>query len=385
MDTHKSVNISIIIPTYNHANFLISCVESVLTQINTSFEILIVDDGSTDNTGDVVQSLPTHIKYYRQENSGPASARNNGLANAAGRYVAFLDADDFWLPGFSDLMFSKFETCDDNTALVACGWKRITLDGYFIGSPVLVDENTLNWENLMLGNKLTTSAALLSRNALISVGCFDTDIIGVEDWYLWLKLLNAGYQIRAINEPLVGYRGVPGSISHNTLSMFENSMLVIDKVFSDLSPPETIKDKRAQYYAWRYLDACAGLYENNLDRQALEFFDKAVKIWPNTLSHPHTIHLLIHAKQSYVYKLTPIGLNPEESQTRTRDLLMNYKSDYPHYVAEGLSWMYMILARIAFKKSDFQSSRRLALKSFFCNPSTQAANFFKTLIKTIIN
>lgn len=93
-----SIKVSVIIPTYNRAEFISDAIESVLNQTFEDYEIIIVDDGSTDNTKQIVQSYTSKVKYYYQEQSGVSSARNYGIKAATGEYIAFLDSDDQFLP-----------------------------------------------------------------------------------------------------------------------------------------------------------------------------------------------------------------------------------------------------------------------------------------------
>jgi glycosyltransferase involved in cell wall biosynthesis len=103
------LNVSVVIPTYNSAHLLDDALQSVLEQTYKDFEIIVVDDGSTDNTSEVVSKYNDKLHYFRVDNRGPAKARNYGISKATGKYIAFLDADDKWLPTKLEKQVSMFE------------------------------------------------------------------------------------------------------------------------------------------------------------------------------------------------------------------------------------------------------------------------------------
>src|SRR5947207_1112090 len=125
-----SAGVSVVIPAFNYARFLPAAIDSVLRQTFSDFEILVVDDGSTDDTPQVVASFTgPRIRYIRQENAGLSAARNTGIRNARAPFVAFLDADDEWLPDFLATMLDAFETLGEDFAIVACGAERMDQAG----------------------------------------------------------------------------------------------------------------------------------------------------------------------------------------------------------------------------------------------------------------
>ena len=95
---NRDLLISCIVPVYNGARFLAQAIDSILAQTRVDLEIIVVEDGSTDRTPDVAKGYGDRVKYVRQENAGPAAARNRGVAEARGEFIAFLDADDTWAP-----------------------------------------------------------------------------------------------------------------------------------------------------------------------------------------------------------------------------------------------------------------------------------------------
>jgi len=118
-----NLTVSVVIPTYNYAHFIGEAIESALAQTYLIAEIVVVDDGSTDNTEEVVTAFGEKVRYIRQENSGVSAARNNGAKNSSGDFITFLDPDDAWLPEKIERQIAKFRE-DDSIGLVHCGMRE---------------------------------------------------------------------------------------------------------------------------------------------------------------------------------------------------------------------------------------------------------------------
>jgi glycosyltransferase involved in cell wall biosynthesis len=193
--------VSVIIPAYNHGHHLPAAIRSVREQKWPALEIIVVDDGSTDETARVMEELAGEdLRYIRQKNSGAAASRNRGIGESDGEWIAFLDADCRWLPGKLEKQLRVLEEEKADFAYHGC---------------VIVDEegNTLKTipaepqENLVgaliWGNFLPTSSVMVRRACLEKVGGFDETLPTLgEDWDLWLRLA-ANYRGACILEPLV--------------------------------------------------------------------------------------------------------------------------------------------------------------------------------------
>ena len=213
----KSINtgqplVSVIMPTYNYAQFIGDAIESVINQTWQTWEMLIVDDGSTDNTKSVVQSYVSkdcRITYFALgQNSGRAAVvRNHGISKSKGKYVAFLDSDDMWKPAKIEKQIELLEN-NDNIFLVYS--RLIIRDGIF--SKIRPKRRKLRSGNvfipLFLSNNFIGNSTVMLRNTLNEDNFFfDTDIKlrAIEDFALWLKIAKKK-QIAYIDEPLVVYR-----------------------------------------------------------------------------------------------------------------------------------------------------------------------------------
>jgi glycosyltransferase involved in cell wall biosynthesis len=189
--------VSIIMPCYNAAAHLPSSVGSVLAQTFNDWELIAIDDGSSDATLDWLrkQSDP-RFRIHSQANQGVSAARNAGLARASGRYVAFLDADDTWAAHFLGKMVAALQA-NPSAVLAYCGWQNLGLTGGR-GEPFVPPdyENDKKAETLFAGCRWPVHAALVIRVAVLAAGGFDRTLKNAEDYALWLRVATTAPIIR---------------------------------------------------------------------------------------------------------------------------------------------------------------------------------------------
>jgi glycosyltransferase involved in cell wall biosynthesis len=217
--------VSVIIPTYNSATLVTKAVQSVLAQSVQPTEIIVVDDGSTDDTR---QRLSTYgVRYLHQQNQGVAAARNLGLRQATGELIAFLDADDVWHPRKLELQIAAIAA---NPDLVLLG---TAVFDWPIEQPGNVNRagviKAMPWRKLAVKNHLVTSSIVVRHTALAKAGDFDTALQGPEDHDLWLRLAEAGV-VATLDLPLTGYRQVPGSLSRQAITMRAGMRQILHKL-----------------------------------------------------------------------------------------------------------------------------------------------------------
>lgn len=183
--------VSVIVPTYNYADFLPEALRSVLAQTFTDYEVIIVDDGSTDSTSQVIKPFlaDTRVRYIYQRNKGQSAARNTGIRHATGEFVAFLDADDIWLPEKLEKQVPLFDL-NGTIALVYCKGEYIDLTG----RPLPDLEWPLNadatYKDYLYANWIgTPSAVIVKKRIFDTVGFFDENLKGLEDMDMWLRIL----------------------------------------------------------------------------------------------------------------------------------------------------------------------------------------------------
>ena len=199
----RAPTVSVIIPTYNRAHLVGRAICSVLNQTFQDFEIIVVDDGSTDNTEEVVKSFnDPRIRYIRHEqNRGGSAARNTGIRAARGEYIAFLDSDDEWLPEKLDTQLKTMSTLPEHFVGVCCGYYRARQSKIVsVSRPMLYGKL---FDKLLKSPFLNGGSCLIVRkNALVAIGGFDEQLARHQDWDLLLRLALM-YEIGIIDTPLV--------------------------------------------------------------------------------------------------------------------------------------------------------------------------------------
>jgi glycosyltransferase involved in cell wall biosynthesis len=219
--------VAVIIPTFNSAVLVTAAVNSALAQTLPPTEILVVDDGSTDDTRERLSVYGNRIRYLHQVNRGVAAARNLGLREAQAEFVAFLDADDVWHPRKLEVqiaaMAANSEVCLLGTSVFNWPTERIG-DVHGAG-----DVNRVAWRKLAVKNYFVTSSVMLRRTALDQVGEFDTALQGPEDHDLWLRIAETA-AVANLDLPLTGYRDTPGSLSRQAQTMRAGMRQILRKL-----------------------------------------------------------------------------------------------------------------------------------------------------------
>jgi glycosyltransferase involved in cell wall biosynthesis len=221
------MRVSAIIPCYNYGKYLAQAIASVLAQTYPVAEILVVDDGSTDNTREVAASFGDRVRYIYQENQGPSAARNNGIREVTGDWIAFLDADDRWLPEKIELQVKAAEQ-DAKVALVYTAVSAILPDGRRV--EVAAHDPRRLWPRLRYTNCVTgsCSATLIRRDVLVAEGGFDESIRGSEDWDLWVRLARK-HRFAAVTAPVTHIQVWADGSSYNHERMMPNTLKILNK------------------------------------------------------------------------------------------------------------------------------------------------------------
>lgn len=211
--------VSVIVPVYNAEKYITEAMDSVAAQTGSQWELLLIEDGSSDGTAEIIEEYirdhgEMRIRMYRQpQNMGAAQARNRGLREARGRYIAYLDADDLWMPEKleHEMRFMK----EKDAAFVFSGYEFADENGRGTGKVVRVPEK-LSYRQALSNTTIFTTTVMFDREK-ISDELLEMPLIKSEDTALWWKILRNGYLAYGLDENLAKYRRVGKSLSSNKL------------------------------------------------------------------------------------------------------------------------------------------------------------------------
>lgn len=230
--------VSVVIPVYNGARFLAAAIESVLTQSHQPIELILVDDGSTDDSPKVIDSYGARVVTIRQKNEGVGRARNAGILCARGDFVAFLDQDDWWTPEKVEKQVRVFLS-DDRIGLVHTG-----VSHYDEVTAAFAEPFVPNWrraeligncyDQLLLGNFIYNSSVMVRRSVLNAVGGFDTEICGntVQDYDLWLRFAQQS-TFACLPEELLVFRLHPEQGTWKRRQMLTQELRLVERRTDD--------------------------------------------------------------------------------------------------------------------------------------------------------
>lgn len=261
--------ISVVIPTYNRAREVSRAIDSALAQTLRPLEVIVVDDGSTDETSDVLAQYGDRIRVVQQVNQGVSAARNAGIAIARGELLAFLDSDDVWMPRKLELQAARFDA-DRELGLVHCGVE-------FEGIGVQLDgmEGAVASEILRLDRSVILSHAssvMLPRRIAEEVGGFDARMRVSEDWDFCYRVCKR-YRIGFVPEALVFMARHATGLQQNIARMEQGMLLSLEKTFAD----PAVQPMRRHTYGrvHRILSGC--YFEQRQWRAFLKHFVKSVQ------------------------------------------------------------------------------------------------------------
>ncbi|MBC8508591.1 MAG: glycosyltransferase family 2 protein [Anaerolineales bacterium] len=281
--------VSVVIPTYNRAEYILDAIESVLSQTFTDYEITVIDDGSVDATSDVLQHLIVEgkIRYVFQENQGVSAARNYGIRLSEGKYIAFLDSDDLWHPNKLEKLVDVLDVNSD-IALVQHSFCRVNEDGSSLGyrdtsrfSGRVYPAILLDWSVL-----IPPSCVVIRAKMLDEVGNFDESMHWGEDIDLWRRVAKH-HPIAAVQEVLTTMRvhsnnASGAKIQLGTVRSFE---YYLTKAFSD--DPQLSKRFRRRALAKMYSNFGHNVLaegERDLMKLARQYSIRSIQQWPFQVS-----------------------------------------------------------------------------------------------------
>tara|TARA_B100002049_G_scaffold168616_1_gene126954 strand:- start:12309 stop:13145 length:837 start_codon:yes stop_codon:yes gene_type:complete len=278
------MNITGIIPVYNGIDTTQRAIQSLISQTHVLNEIIVVDDGSTDGTADLLKRLESQIPSLRviyQKNKGVASARNCAIRESKSEYILTLDADDYYEPSFAAKALKLFEN-DEKLGAVMCGYTRVVNERKTLHyTPPTIDLESC------LANNGALSCLLFKRQAIMDAGCYDPEFTaGFEDWDLNIRILKKGYSFGVVPEVLFHYTSRPNSRSTN-------------------ADQNEVELRLQLFYKYR-ID-----YERHLEAVYRKLFEQIVQLRKqNVLLRGKSFYLLQESSDRLIYKLKKLcGLN----------------------------------------------------------------------------
>jgi glycosyltransferase involved in cell wall biosynthesis len=227
-------SVSVVIPTYNQSQFLGAAIDAALTQSIQPIEVIVVDDGSTDETSELLDGYGARIRTVRQENLGVAAARNSGAGLARGSLLAFLDSDDVWMPEKLARQLQRFQR-DPDLGLVHCGLEFIDQQGVAIGLETGGLDGDVAIPMLLFRRPVILgggSGALIRKDIFDGLGGFDSRLSTSADWDLYYRVASRS-RVGFVPDILLRYRIHKGNMHRDVDAMERDMLLAFEKAFGD--------------------------------------------------------------------------------------------------------------------------------------------------------
>jgi len=380
--------VSVVMPVYNGEAFIAESIASVLAQTYPHWELIVVDDGSTDGTAGIVAGFDDlRIRFTYQENQGLAAARNAGIRLARGEFLAFLDADDLWAPQFLQTCVGYLSGQRD-VAAVCTASRMIDPQGR-----TLLQRGDASWSGLELHGRLLeggffpTNAVLVRAPAVREVGLFDTGLQGrgTEDWDLWLRITER-FLMDGLAVSLASYRVYPGSMATDAAGMHDNRMSVLAKRFGppDGEPVSWIEDKR-RAYGFAYRTTALSHIQQGQPGEGWRFLGQAVDVYPPLLERVDTFYELACGDQPRGYRgqagLLDLEASAAEMFRCLDDMFTQARPPVTALRQSTYGNAYLALGMLADRAGDWQAARRYLWRAARHDPRLVSGSFLRRLVK----
>lgn len=275
--------VSVVIPAYNAMAYLPETVRSVLSQTFTDFEVLIINDGSSDKIVEWASGLvDSRVKLISQENQGTCGARNTGIAHARGEYIALLDADDLWE---QTKLEKQIRFLEDNpeVGLVYTWTVLVDTQGKPTGRMSTFQAEGDVWKQIVVCQFLTCSSVVVRRCCFKTVGVFDRNLLFSEDWDMWIRIASH-YSFAAIKQPLVRYRLHSNNKCKDWQGLLQDAHTIIERAFH-FAPSELLYLRNRSYgylnldMGWRALASRDYKAVSQFRQQALAHYSQLRYSW----------------------------------------------------------------------------------------------------------
>lgn len=360
--------VSVIVPVYNGERFIAATLDSVLAQSYPHLEVLVVDDGSSDSTAQIVQrymAQDNRVVLLSQANGGVAVARNTGIQNAKGEYIAPLDADDIWYPQKLEKQVQCMLSSDPRVGLIYTWSTHIDEQSQLMGGWIAYRNEGEVYVDLAYRNFIGNgSNPLIRRSCLESVGYYSTEYKqqnaqGSEDWDLYLRIAER-YQFRVIPEFLMGYRQVVGSMSTNYEVMERSHRLLMEDIRSRYPEVPAVLYRWSRSDFFYYLASLSKLSENYPKTRF--WLSQAVQQDLYKLLHPGFYQMYLRSLVRSLFGKSKLAFQPLRAALR-QELSLAYLSQ--RVKRQGHPWRDPYLRRLKHISYRVESSRNDPQRSIF--------------------
>lgn len=359
-------SVSIIIPAYNQAHYLGQAIQSVLDQTLQDLEIVIVNDGSSDNTAEVAEeyrALDDRVRVVHQQNKGLSGARNTGIAMASAPWLLFLDSDDYLFPDALNLLLSAADKTPDCGGVVG-GNEKHHPDGtpHGMNQPLPDSIRLPQW---LFGNSCHVGSVLVKTSGIDRVGMFDESLNACEDWDLWLRLSLEGCQFALAPQMVSAYRIHRAQMTRDALRMRTASLAVLDNVSRRLHLPSEIEKALPEAYAWAHLRAAAREYREELLQDAVDDVSSAISLHPVLLQND--MNSLVEFFRGWAYD--PATQNPFQYLDTVYSNLPASLQELSTVRSQELALSLIQSAFECHSEGEFGVASRLAIRAIRLKPS----------------
>jgi glycosyltransferase involved in cell wall biosynthesis len=368
--------VSVVIPAYNQADYLAEAIASSLDQTYQDYEIIVVDDGSTDETPAVAQRFGSAVRYIRQENQGLAGARNTGIRHAVGEYIALLDSDDRWSPDFLQTMMSLVDQHPEGTVYYA-GWQFIDANGKDLPQAPnrRVVAQAAVYRAMLKSNFLIPSAIVMRRSTIVDAGMFDPAFRRLQDRELWVRLLRQGRLFVGSPECLVHYRVHGSSLSTDPRGGVQAVLALVEKHFGpdDGQWVQWSEEKRSAYSGAYRSCTLTMLIRQHDWKASAQYLLKALEIDPSLAADVDLFYELSLGTQPPGYRGTHHKIDLQANAKQIDRFLVEtvslMKDQFPpslHRQVQGTA--FYALGLVAFHQKQFPLGRDALGKALFFRP-----------------
>lgn len=372
VDSSPVFRISVIIPTYNRAAYLREALASVFAQTFAPQEVIVIDDGSTDETLQVIQDQSRPIRFYQQAHKGVAEARNVGLRVASGGLIAWLDSDDLWEANFLEAVISLLMS---NEAVdgVYTGFTTIDANGMPLRSSTRTESSDRLYEALVCGNFLVTPSVVVRKVCYDQVGGFDSQLRMAEDYDMWLRL-SGKFHLVGISRALVRIRAHATNTISDIDGLCQARITLLQKHFGVLPDDDDALPENARIaYGYAFRAIAIHYIEGGQPDLGWTYLVKASRLHPPILKRLDTYYELALGDQPRSYRGDVTRLN---IATNAAKLLSGLDELFASSAAlvqalRGAAYgnAYLALAMLSDQAGQWGLARRYMLRALYTYPA----------------